>query len=124
MGARLKNQKGQNMPGFKTTINQNKIEAAVGRKLGKLYPGYAWDVDCQFDQGVVIVKNLTVNGDYGFIITFKELMSDYDLTLVKNFGGELLERCGLPATLRPEDLNQYVTRDLRDNVEMDTHGAS
>lgn len=114
----------KNKSDLKTELLINRIEASVGRKLQDLYPGYSWQIECKPFSGVVEVKNLTIHGDYGFLLHLKMLVHDTNLELVKQAGGELLERCGLPATLRPENMESYVKRDIRGNVEMDTHGAT
>ena len=108
-----------------TELCCNKIEAAVGRKLANLYKGYQWYIECKWQAGVVEIKNLTIHGDYGFVLYLKELLTDINLDVVMRAGGELLERCGLPTTHRPENLNELVERDIRGNVIIgDTHGAS
>ena len=114
----------KNKRDLRAELLQNKIEASVGRKLQELYPGYVWHIECKTSSGVVEVKNRTIHGEYGFILYLRQLVHDINLDLVKTAGGELLERCGLPATLRPDNLEDYVKRDLRGNVEMDTHGAA
>lgn len=102
----------------------NKIESIVGQKLISLYKGYNWYVDCKPEHGVVEIKNLTLHGDYGFVLYLKDLVNDLNLDLVMRAGGELLERCGLPTTHRPEDYKGIVKKDLRSNVIGDTHGAN
>jgi hypothetical protein len=96
-------------------LAENAICAAVGRKLEEHYPGYHWYVECVWKTGTVVVKNLNLNGDYGFLLHIPKLLHDTDLHLVTVAGGELLERCGLPRSLKPEDIS-HLKRDVKGNV--------
>jgi hypothetical protein len=109
---------------IKHQIWQAQIETAVGQKLAQAYTGYQWQIDCSIIGGVVTIKNLNLSGDYGFVLHLRDLEHDTDLKSVILAGGELLERCNLPRTFRPEDYTELVETDLRDNVIGDTHGAS
>ena len=99
---------------FQMEINENKICSVVGRCLEQHYPGYMWNVECTWYTGCVTVKCLDIHGDYGFIIHLKDLVHDIGLQLPMKAGGELLERCGLPRSKRPEKLE--LKRDIRGNV--------
>lgn len=107
---------------IKMEIAENKICAIVGKQLAAHYPGWHWLVECTVQSGVVTVKNLSLHGDYGFIIHLEDLMTDTDLRLPVAAGGELLERCGLPRGPRPEDTT-HLKRDVKGQVIGDTHGA-
>lgn len=95
---------------------QEEVERKTGQYLASLYPGYHWQTDCDFFAGVLNVKNLTLHGEWGFTILLKDLMNDPDMETVMRAGGELLERCNLPRTFRPEDFKQRVNKDVRGNV--------
>lgn len=110
----------------KMEILANKVCAAVGRKLEELYPGWLWLVECTWRNGVVTVKNISLHGDYGFVIHLEELMHDPDLKLVSVAGGELLERCDLPRGPRPAGIKADLDkqRDVRGNLKtMNNFGA-
>jgi hypothetical protein len=100
-------------------IAENGICAAVGQKLEEQYPGYHWYVECVWKTGTVVVKNLNINGDYGFLLHLEKLMLDNDMHLVTHAGGELLERCGLPRSRKPEDIS-HLKRDAKGNVSEDS----
>ena len=100
---------------FQVTMAENKICSMVGQQLQKHYPGWHWLVECVGSTGVCTVKNLSLNGDYGFVIHLDQLARDTDLKLPVMAGGELLERCGFAAGPRPEDIS-HLHRDGRGNV--------
>jgi hypothetical protein len=103
-------------------IAANKLCAMVGKVLQKHYPGWQWFVECLQGTGVLTVKNLSIHGDYGFIIHLHQLMNDTELKLPILAGGELLERCNFPRGAMPERLE--VDRDIKNNViDIDTQGA-
>ena len=105
----------------KLEIHANAICAAVGQQLEKHYPGWLWFVECTITSGIVTVKNISLHGDYGFVLLLTDLLSDTDLRLPVTAGGELLERCNLPRGPRPKNLQ--IKRDIKGNAELDTHGA-
>lgn len=105
-------------------LNGNKIESIVGQKLVSLYKGYRWWVEANVTQGIVVVKNLTLHGDYGFVIKLEDLVHDINLVSVMRAGGELLERCGLPTTFMPEDFPELVKKDVKGNVIGDTYAKA
>jgi hypothetical protein len=106
----------------KLEIYANRICAAVGQKLQNHYPRWIWFIECKWETGIVTVKNLSLHGDYGFVLHLEELVNDADLKLVVVAGGELLERCGFEAGPRPENIS-HKERDIKGNVKIDTQGA-
>jgi len=109
---------------IRAKLQEAQIETAIGQKLAKLYNGYVWQVDCSVLGGIVTIKNLTLHGDWGFALNLRDLADDHDLNAVMIAGGELLERCNLPRTFRPEDFSERVTKDVRGNVIGDTSHAT
>lgn len=107
---------------LKMELAENEICSAVGKVLVKHYPGWKWYVECKHETGVVSVRNLTLNGDYGFIVHLAKLVNDVEMNLVRNLAGELLERYGQRAMARPEVVE--VDRDIKGNAIGDTHGAA
>jgi len=64
----------------------------VGRTLHENYPGYQWFVDVPPNQGVVIIRNVSLDprGNMGFNIKRKDI---YDIKMQTVMGGgEFLER--------------------------------
>ena len=102
-------------------IAANQVCSIVGQVLTKHYPGWKWYVECNRGTGVVVIKNLTIHGDYGFILHLRALLNDRNLKLPILAGGELLERCNFPRGARPERLE--AERDIKNNViKLDTQG--
>ena len=85
-------------------LYENKICALVGRELEKHYSGYKWLVECNLYSGMVSVRNLTLEGEYGFYIGLDTLLNETDPKVVRNAGGEILERFKLDALPRRDDL--------------------
>lgn len=108
---------------IKRKLIEARWETRVGQHLAKLYTGYHWMVDVNLFGGVCAIKNLTLHGDFGFVLHMDQLENDQDLQTVTFAGGELLERCNLPRTFRPEDFTERVDLDIRGNVIGDIHGA-
>ena len=77
------------------------------------YPGWKWYIECTWESGCVVVKNLDLHGDYGFVIELRHLLNDTSLNLPVNAGGELLERCNLPRGAKPENFKELVKKDVR-----------
>ena len=105
---------------MKVKLKEAKIESFAGKILQDHYAGYSWLVEADIPNGILTVKNMNLNGDYGFVIHLKELMTDTGGHLVVQAGGELLERCGLPATIRPEDITG-IQRDVRGEAKGDRY---
>lgn len=118
----LRRSVGKQSNNLKMELAENAICAAVGQVLVRHYPGWKWYVECKNESGVVSVRNLTLNGDYGFIVHLNRLEHDIDLKLVRDLAGELLERYGQRAAARPQVVE--VDRDIKGNAIGDTHGAA
>jgi len=102
-------------------VSANRLCSMIGRKLKKHYPGWAWYVECRRGTGVVVIKNMNIHGEYGFVLHLCELAKDTDLKLPILAGGELLERCNFPRGAMPERLE--ADRDVKNNIiSLDTQG--
>lgn len=68
------------------------LSTVILAKLWKHYPGWAWWVDIPPNQGVVVIKNLTINpqGKYGMCLHLKDI--ETRMNDVVRLAGELLER--------------------------------
>lgn len=80
----------------------------IGAKLWEKYPGWEWWVDIPPNQGVVVIKNLTINprGQYGMVIHLTKLSSRLDD--VVRMAGELLERYKKPRRgFRVGDVDEF-----------------
>lgn len=104
------------------TLFESEIESAVGQVLQRHYNGWRWYVDCRAEAGIVTVRNLSLHGDYGFVIPLRKLQHDVDLKTVVLAGGEILERYNQQARWRPEVVD--LPRDIKGNAIGDTDGAA
>jgi hypothetical protein len=73
------------------TANEMVLARTVAEKLNKCYPGHLWATS--IDGGRLIVKNLYLSGEWGFVIRLPDIYSISSLEHdVMRAGGELLER--------------------------------
>ncbi len=84
--------------GLQQDICENRICSAVGQELVKHYPGWKWWVECKLRSGMVSVRNLSLDGDYGFYIPINKFTSD--ISTVMRAGGEILERYNMERAKR------------------------
>lgn len=76
-------------------INANDMVQAkhIGDVLARHYPGHAWMVHVDGKQGIAIVRNQMLNGQWGYVIRLTDIISASDLDRVAMLaGGEILER--------------------------------
>lgn len=65
----------------------------IAEALNKYYPGHLWAVATPKDTGVVQVRDLSLSGEWGFMIRIPEIYSVSELDkMCMRYGGELLER--------------------------------
>ena len=61
--------------------------------LHSAYPGHLWAVTCEGEKGIATVRNLSLSGQWGFILKLNEMSTSSDWKKrVLVAGGELLER--------------------------------
>ena len=102
-------------------INENKICAMIGQELEKYYSGWRWYVECKIPTGLANIRNLDLNGDYGFQIPLIKLLNETTPRIVKMAAGEILERYSMDCAAR----NQYdITRDFTGAAIGDTNATS
>jgi hypothetical protein len=82
------------------TLHENKICSIVGNELEKNYKGWQWYVECRLETGLVSVRNLDLNGDYGFYISIDKCADD---GVIMRAGGEILERYNMDCTFKKYD---------------------
>jgi hypothetical protein len=95
---------------FKEEFYENKIVSFVGQTLQGCYPGWKWWVECRLATGLVSVRCLELDGDYGFMIGIENVLERTGRTTVMRAGGEILERYNQHRGLRPEKVE--VDRDF------------
>jgi hypothetical protein len=79
--------------------------------LHKHFPGHLWGVQCRGDQGVAMVWNLSLSGQWGFVIKLGDVFSATDMDKkVLMAGGEVLERYKVKrGRADPEELRYLPT---------------
>ena len=85
---------------------------AIGEDLTQTYPGYLWQVGCNHDAGVATILLIvpTAPRAYqtkGFMIHLNTVVGPGGSKKVRDAGGEILERWGLPRGRAPSD---YMAR--------------
>ena len=83
-------------------INENKICSMIGQELEKYYSGWDWYVECKISTGLASVRNLDLDGDYGFYIPLMNLLNETTPRIVKMAAGEILERYNMDRTYRKQ----------------------
>lgn len=86
---------------------------AVGEDLTATFPGYVWAVGCDHQAGVLNIRlildadALTSRrfGEYGYLLHISSVLGPGGQKKVRNAGGEVLERYGLPRTRAPQDVS-------------------
>ena len=102
---------------------ENQICALVGRQIEKHYPGWRWYVECRLPTGVVTVRNLDLDGEYGFIIPIVKIVNETDPgRIVMRAAGEVLERYRQQRGGRPSSYD--IERNFKGQAIGDTDGAS
>jgi len=70
------------------------IAQDVTNVLGAAYPEHMWAANVDIANGICTVYNLRLSGNWGFVLHLNKLLIDRKsaVTLLKQSGGELLER--------------------------------
>ncbi len=103
-------------------LRDMRVSKDVGDTLARVYPGYRWLVNAQFDQGIVDLRCGQVHGLFGATIHLRRYYSasSFKRTVI-GFGGELLERARLSRTRARNDELLTTKRDLRGQILLETH---
>lgn len=104
------------------SVMENRICSMVGQELERHYPDWPWYVECRLPTGLIAVKNMALNGDYGFYLPIAGLINETDPKLVMRAGGEVLERYRLDRGKMPELVD--VERDFLGKAIGDTDATS
>ena len=107
---------------LKAEIHENRICAFVGQTLQDCYPGWKWYVECKMFTGVVTVRCLELDGDYGFVVPIDNVVQRTGKVTIMRAGGEILERYNQDRGLRPEKLE--VKRNFTGRAIGDTDATS
>ena len=87
----------QAVPGHRTEAADMILCRNIGELLHKHYPGHLWAVCVDSEGGVVVIKNLRVSANYGYLLKINDLYP-FDSGVVRtiiNAGGEILERASM-----------------------------
>ncbi len=94
------------------------IAKTVAEVLDKHYPEHLWAVDADVETGMCNIRNLNLDGEFGYSIRLDDLINDSKLKIVVIGGGELLERFNLSRG----KLKQHELTDLKqDSVGRTLH---
>ena len=91
--------------------------------LTKHYPNYAWGVNVNSETGMVQVRNLTLSGEWGFNLHLSKVVNDVDLKLVRDAGGEILERFKVRRGIANENEIDGLKKNFMGLYMPDTVGA-
>jgi len=89
------------------------IAKEVAECLHTHYPGHAWGVNANVEQGIVQVFNLALSGQHGFTLHINDLQQDPSMRLTIRAGGEMLERYQLSRGGKVEHQYDALEYDLR-----------
>lgn len=76
----------------KEEIYENQICSAVGQQLIRYYPNWKWWVECRLRTGLITVRNLSLRGEYGFVLPITTFINETTPKIIMRAGGEILER--------------------------------
>lgn len=96
---------------YQREIHDNRICAHVGKKIKHIYPGWKWYIESRIDTGLVSIRCLDLDGDFGIYLPIIKALEDIDGKLLMRAGGEILERYRMERKFRPVVLE--VERDVR-----------
>ena len=85
---------------------ENEIAKNLADYLQTIYPDYQWACNADIMGGVVHIYNLNLSGKWGFLLKIKDVVEDGWKKVLKNAGGELLERYHLARGRMNQ--NQYM----------------
>lgn len=122
MSLRKKLERDEKKERIKKELYENKICEAVGRQLVHHYPSWKWYVDCRLDSGLISVRNLSLDGDYGFYIGIGDFLNETTPKLVMRAGGEILERFNQHRGERKKDV--AIERDFKGSAIGDFDATS
>jgi len=91
----------------------------VAETLNKHYPGHLWGVNVNEAGGIVTVYNLSLSGNWGFVLHIKDLAIADDMKKVMRAGGEILERYRLRRGAQVEGALHDIKTDLVGNKVFD-----
>lgn len=76
------------------------------------FPGYIWFVEVDGAQGMIHIRNLDLSGERGYSLHLKGHASASELDkLVRDAGGEILERYNQPREKADQDKLELAERD-------------
>jgi len=82
------------VPGHDASFNDIQLAQNASNLLNDHYPGHLWAVfvDSEQSGGVMVIKNLAMSSEYGFVLHLSNVIHDPSLRKVLMAGGEMLER--------------------------------
>jgi hypothetical protein len=94
-------------------INDFVMAKNMADTLHKHYPKHIWAVTCEGDRGIATIRNLSLSGDWGFILHLdaQYSASHWDRKVI-NAGGEILERFRVARTVANFDQLAALPTDI------------
>lgn len=94
-----------------------RVSKTVTEILLQHYPAYVWAATAA--GGQVVIQNLTLSGQWGFVKNIKDLTPK--LHEIVMAGGEILERYKVSREVKmPDEALKFLARDFRGNVKCET----
>lgn len=113
--------------GLRIQVANNTIDLDVAKRcaddLNKKYPGYMWAVNVNNETGMVIVRNFTLSGDWGFNLHMENVINDPANVKVLNAAGEILERYRVSRVAANDDELSNLKIDFAGRYTADLAGA-
>lgn len=75
------------------TPNDMVMAKQIADVLGRHYPNHPWMVHVNGKQGIAVIRNRMLSGQWGYVLKLKDVISATDLDAkAMKAGGEILER--------------------------------
>lgn len=95
----------------------------VADTLNKHYAGFMWAVNASSETGMVQVRNLSLSGDWGFNLHMRRVQEDVSGKIIRDAGGEILERYRVKRGAINHDKVEELPTDFAGRIIVDKSGA-
>jgi hypothetical protein len=95
----------------------------VADVLNKHYAGYMWAVNADSQTGMVQIRNLSLSGDWGFNLHMTKVQEDVSGKLIRDAGGEILERYRVSRGMIKHQQVDELATDFAGRALVDLTGA-
>jgi hypothetical protein len=99
------------------------VAKSVADVLNKHYAGYMWAVNADSQTGMVQIRNFSLSGEWGFNLHMTKVQEDVSGKLIRDAGGEILERYRVSrGTIKHQQVDELAT-DFAGRALVDLTGA-